>query len=133
MDNPCKHLITETYQTTDGLDGPVGGRFGKFGTKCANCGYILTTGWWDGTRTIDKPKMPEVSVSLNETYSFMSNGEFGVKMGVEGVWYKMNYDERVEYIDLRMKGDSVDGAVRLSPEDFVKLFDFCGKMKEKYK
>lgn len=135
MDNSCKHLITETYKTTNGLDGPLGGPYGTFGTKCANCGYILTTGWWDGTRTIDKPKMPEVSVSIVDNYynmSMFSNAEFGVKIEIKDVWEKMNKEERDEYYDIIGQGTRESGFLKVPPNSFVKCFDFCSKMKEKY-
>lgn len=62
----CDHKRYETYQTTDGLDGPMGGPFGKFGTKCSDCGLVLSTGHWDGTRTIDKSVEIEVSKTIKK-------------------------------------------------------------------
>jgi len=74
----------------------------------------------------------EKATIVDDTYSFMSNGEFGLKTGIEKVWEKMSAEERQEYINIKLNGVVEEGFIRVSPNDFLKCFDFCAKMKEKY-
>lgn len=59
MWHDCLHMNTESYPLNEGEP------YGILGIKCADCGFILRKGHWDGTRSIDKPVAhPEVSVSI---------------------------------------------------------------------
>lgn len=65
-------------------------------------------------------------------YSFMSNGEFGLKTNIKNVWDKMSREEKFEYLHIKDNGVEEDGFIIIPLPDFVRCLSFCRKMNDKY-
>lgn len=128
----CEHISKESYHIIDGGNGPLGGPYGRFGTKCSHCGVILSTGWWDGTKPLKKK--PPLEVSVSNRYDIKSDIFYGVRLKVpDEIIPLLNEEEMKKFISFKESSKlRNDGYLEMSANMIVDFSIFILDMKKKY-